>query len=305
MTYLLVYHSQIRLGILGISLCITSNPTSSSGCQKLAFCSVSLINGLTILPCSVKGVTAISRRQFGAAIGALSLAGVIASSRLDSKFLNAHGEKRVVVCTDFSVPHIDPDDYYDVACGIALGVAGFVLDKPTNEAIDAISEIGGRVLEPNSLIDADSVVVVGSASNIAQYFNNQRVILFSGDSQGVPEYNQNLDIDAYNYILPRSLWVPCFSGGLWRTDETASWIQTTDDELLENSPIKPWFEKYVTDAYGLRNLWAGPLVNFAWVDSWNGHSVSTGKFLAGNNYVNDMVSGTKHLLATLSYESRG
>lgn len=244
----------------------------------------------------------VSRRLFlGALLGATAGCGSdsdqVAGERTQAV---PSAPSQVVVTTDFAVPHIDPDEYYDVACGVGLGVLGFVLDKPTQAAASTIEQIGGRVLEPSAIREAATVIVIGAATNAARFLRtDQRVVLFAGDADGAPEYNQQLDTQAYAFLRPRSRWVPCFSGGLWHGDRRSSWVQTTDQALLDGQPMRCWMDQYVKDAYGLRNLWVGPLLRFGWTDTWRGHSVASGRFAAGPRFDVDMINGTRELLSSV------
>lgn len=75
-------------------------------------------------------------------------------------------------------------------------------------------------------------------------------------------------------------------------------MQTTDEALLEGRPVRWWFDRYVADVHGLRNLWVGPLLRFAWADQWRGHTVAGRAFRAGPGLTADMVDGTRQLLAS-------
>jgi hypothetical protein len=265
--------------------------------SALAFGPLSRGCGLWLLSvCAWLFAMPLTRRQLLAYAGAAGIASLTGCGTHEAAAPpHAH---RVIITTDFAVPHVDPDDYYDVVCGVALGVDGFVLDAPNAYSVAALSEIGAPVLEPTAIRRADAVVVTGAATHAARYHRaDQRVILFAGDADGIPEYNQQGDPAAYDFLKPRSRWVPCFAGGLWRTDRRASYVQTTDAALLDGQPVVCWFNDYISDAYGLRNLWVGPLIRFAWQDTWRGHSIATGAFRAGPNLPVDMVSGARELLA--------
>lgn len=210
---------------------------------------------------------------------------------------SGRSQPSAVLTSDFSVPHADPDDYYDVACAIALGFTGVVLDQPSPDAISAIEEIGGRVLEPTALRKAESICVVGSPGPAAAHHRReQRVILFAGDATGAPEHNQALDPEAYAFLQPRSRWVPCFAGSLQPGDRRASLVWTNDDELAAGSPLEPWLRKFIGDVWGFRRLWGGALLRFAFADRWAGSSVASGRFEAAPDLAKTMVAGVRALL---------
>lgn len=171
---------------------------------------------------------------------------------------------QAVLTTDLQVPHQDPDDFYDVACAVALGFHGVVLDNPHDGTIQATREAGARVLEPKDLRAADAIVVVGSATNAARYYRGQRVVLFAGDAAGIPEVNELMDADAYNYLKAKgAIWVPCFDGGGFQGSERASWTFTHDDQVIAGTRWEPWFRKYCGDTYGVRSLYCGAYLAFA------------------------------------------
>jgi len=129
--------------------------------------------------------------------------------------------------------------------------------------------------------------------------------MFAGDAvAGTPDlsdYNVTLDRGAYRTMRPVSLWVPSGEGGLWRAGPYASFTHTTDAALLNGMPVQWWFEKYFP--VGHRNLWGGPLLHFAFSDTWHGHSVASGRFVKGKHFDADMLSGERALLATLPGEA--
>jgi len=195
------------------------------------------------------------------------------------------------------VPHLDPDDFYDVACSVALGFRGVVLDDPSAVAIKAIEEIRGHVLEPSALARADAVCVVGSPTRMAKHYRpGQRVILFAGDATGAPETNQVADPDAFEFLKARSRWVPCFAGTQEPGDPRASLVWSTDDELAGRTRLEPWLRKYCGDVWGFRRLWAGALLHFAFTDHWAGNSVASGRLEASPSLTQNMVSGVRTLL---------
>lgn len=232
----------------------------------------------------------LTRRTFIAS-AAVTSAGVLLGSE------SRRSTPRAILTTDFAVPHIDPDDYYDVACSVALGFAGVVLDSPSAAAVEAIEEIGGRVLEPSALRTADVACVVGSPTRAAERFHrNQRVVLFAGDATGAPETNQQADPDAFEFLRPRSRWVPCFAGTPEPGDRRASVVWTNDDELAARSRLEPWLRRFCGKAWGFRRLWAGALLHLAFADQWKGHSVASGRFEAGPTLARDMVAEVRRLL---------
>lgn len=175
---------------------------------------------------------------------------------------------RAVLTTDLRVPHQDPDDFYDVACSVALGFHGVVLDDLHAGTIQATREAGARVLEPSDLRRADAIVVVGAATNAARHYRGQRVVLFAGDAAGVPEVNELMDADAYNYLRVKgAIWVPCFDGGGFQGSERASWTWTHDDAVMGGSRWEPWFRRYCGDVWGERSLYCGAYLGFAFRDA--------------------------------------
>jgi hypothetical protein len=177
-----------------------------------------------------------------------------------------------------------------------------VLDQPTDAARQAIAELGGTVVDASELAGADTVVVVGAATNAARYWQRgQRVVLFAGDASGgaldTNDYNVALDPEAYLFLKPKARWVPCDDGGLWQASTRASFMHTDDEALLDGAPCRWWFEKYVT--LGPRNLWCGPLLRFAFTDTWRGQTVADGSFLGNRDFDEVMIAGTRDLLAKL------
>jgi hypothetical protein len=174
---------------------------------------------------------------------------------------------RAVLTTDLRVPHSDPDDYYDVACAVALGFHGVVLDDPHAGTIRATEEAGARVLEPSALRSADAVVVVGSGTEAARHYRGQRVVLFAGDAAGVPEVNELMDADAYDYLRHKgAIWVPCFDGGGFRGSTRSSWTLTHDDDVMGTTRWESWFRRYCGDVWGERSLYCGAYLGFAFRD---------------------------------------
>ena len=210
--------------------------------------------------------------------------------------------RRAFLTTDFAVPPIDADDYYDVACAIALGFAGIVLDHPTDPAIAAIGQLGGTVVAASDLVRAQSIVVVGAATNAARYGRDaDRIVLFAGDASGEPEHNVSLDPAAYDALVHHSYRVPCADGGLWRGSPRTSFLPTDDDVLLEGAPCRWWFEEHV--ATGPRNLWAArcsrsrsatPGGDRPWPGARSGRRA---------DFAPTMIAGTRELLALLPSRS--
>jgi hypothetical protein len=157
------------------------------------------------------------------------------------------------------------------------------------------------VYPATSLRQAKAVAVIGSPTNAARYHRSgTRTILFAGDSQGLPEANQQADPEAYAFLRQQdgTRWVPCFAGGPWHTDaRTASFTLTDDDRLLTGQPLYRWFHDRIGDTWGPRSLWCGPLLRFLYQDDWLGHSVASGAFLAAPTFHDDMVYGTRTLLS--------
>jgi hypothetical protein len=245
--------------------------------------------------------SAITRRSFLA----LSAAALVAVATVEKSWgaeLASRQKDTTYLTTDFAVPPIDSDDFYDVACAIALGYTGIVLDTPTDAATQAINDLGGTVVAASELATADTVVVVGAATNAARcWHRGQRVVLFAGDATpGEPDesdYNVTLDPEAYRFLRPKAHWVPCDDGGLWQASTRASFMHTDDEALLDGAPCRWWFEKYVT--LGPRNLWCGPLLRFAFTDTWRGQTVADGSFLGNLDFDEVMIAGTRDLLAKL------
>jgi len=176
----------------------------------------------------------------------------------------ARSRYRAVLTTDLRVPHQDPDDFYDVACAVALGFHGVVLDDPHTGTIQAAREAGAQVLEPKDLRTADAIVVVGAATAAARAYRGQRVVLFAGDAAGIPEVNELMDADAYNYLRAKgAIWVPCFDGGGFQGSERSSWTFTHDDEVMAGTRWESWFRRYCGDTWGVRSLYCGAYLAFA------------------------------------------
>ena len=204
--------------------------------------------------------------------------------------------------TDFAVPAIDADDYYDVAVAIAMDFDGIVLDEPTPEAEAAIRELGGNPVPVGAMVNAQTIVTVGAATHAAQVWRpGMRVVMFAGDAEhgehDANDYNVRLDPVSYLYLRPRARWVPCDQGGLWQAGPNASFTHTMDDIVLDGLDVTWWFEKYLE--LGHRNLWGGALLQFAAGDEWRGHSVASGWFVKGPDFDEDMVDGLRELLAGL------
>jgi hypothetical protein len=242
-----------------------------------------------------------SRRQFlagTAAVAAVGAVGGLAARRAGEASTGVD----VVLTTDFTVnPSGDPDDAYDLVCARAMGIQRVVLDMPKAESIAAIRELGLYAATPETLGTADAVVVLGSPTNAAKSYRvGQRVVLFAGDYTGQPEYNQQLDPAAYDYLRAQrnTYWVPCFQGGLWASGPHASYVQTTDDALTTGIPkARDWLRPKFADRWGTRNLWAGPLLNFAFDNSWGANTFNPSRaFVASPHLVSDMVGGTRRLL---------
>jgi len=203
--------------------------------------------------------------------------------------------------TDIAVPPIDADDYYDVACAIALGFAGIVIDKPTDQSVAAVEKLGGKVVEPRALSQATSIVVVGAATNAARYGRAaSRIVMFAGDATGGPEHNVDLDPEAYAILEPDAYLVPCADGGIWTASERTSFLTTDDHVLLAGAPSRWWFEEYIP--IGPRNLWGGALLSFAFADTWRGQSVAGKRFRGTVDMREEVIAGTRALLAKLPGE---
>jgi hypothetical protein len=256
------------------------------------------------MPTVERANAALSRRSFlrlgaATAAGAATLAvGDAVPGLVDAFAAPKAARKHAYLTTDFAVPPIDADDYYDVACAIALGFEGIVLDEPSPASILAVRQLGGTVVKPRELRRARSIVVVGAVTHAARHGRDaERIVLFAGDAQGEPEHNVALDPAAYEALAPRSFLVPCGDGGIWRGSERTSFLTTDDHVLLEGAPCRWWFERYVS--IGPRNLWGGPLLRFAYRDTWRGQTVSGGSFRGSGDFAETMITGTRELLATL------
>ena len=198
---------------------------------------------------------------------------------------------RAALTTDLKPWIGDPDDLYDVASSVALGFHGVVLDTPMPNARRAVTEAGARLLEPKALRDVDAVVVVGAGTNAARHYRGQRVVLFAGDAQGVPEANELMDPDAYAYLRRKNaIWVPCFDGGVFTGSERASWTLTSDDSLLGGSPWRDWFSRYCT-LQPQRSIYAGAYLAFAFRNNVAGSTARPFRHRA------DLAALTRQLLA--------
>jgi hypothetical protein len=245
------------------------------------------------------------KRILATTAAALSLIGVTATSSAPAAAaapVEASPATRTVITTDFTVdPSGDPDDAYDLVAAKSMGILRIVLDKPKPASIVALQKLGLYAVTPETIATADAVVVLGSPSNAATYYRaGQRVVLFAGDYTGQPEYNQQLDPAAYDYLRAQrnTYWVPCFQGGLWAKGPNASYVQTTDDFLTNGTPARAWLQAAFPDRWGVRNLWAGPLIQFAWLDSWGGNGFDASRtFHGGADFVSDMTGGTRWLVA--------
>lgn len=92
-----------------------------------------------------------------------------------------------------------------------------------------------------------TVVSVGSLRDIAAAWNRypdvllekiNRIYCFIGEASlsSFKEYNVELDQNAFISIMNSGLpiyWVPCFDGGLWKNNGSASYWQTKQKDILE------------------------------------------------------------------------
>lgn len=203
--------------------------------------------------------------------------------------------------TDLRVPAEDPDDYYDVACAVALGFHGVVLDDPHDGTVNAVHAAGARALQPRALRDADAVAVAGACTNAARHYRRgQRVIVFAGDVQGLPEFNEQMDPDAYRYLLNMdAIWVPCFDGGAFEGSERASWTLTNDADVIGGTAWEPWFRDCCGDVWGTRSLYCGAYLAFTSRDRVAGSRIRP--FRQGFH----LAQATRRLLAGSQPSARG
>jgi hypothetical protein len=203
----------------------------------------------------------------------------------------------VLWVSDLYQPAVDPDDHYDLAVATASSrpPSMIVLDNHLNRQRDeapAVADLAAVVERPAPpvVLDRDieaqlallrqapqrsvTIVSLGGLTAIAHLLDVDavllarkvnRILIFAGDAglNAPLEYNVALDPAAFVRVMTSRLpvrWVPCFDGGAWRAG-TSSYTVSSDATLLNGvrGPVRRWFNTYLGDRYGVRNLWAGPI----------------------------------------------
>jgi hypothetical protein len=146
--------------------------------------------------------------------------------------------------------------------------------------------------QPDNSID---IVSVGSLTAISNLLDRNGdllkrkvrqvlVIAGNGSVSDIPEHNVRLNPQAFVKVMTSNLpirWVPCFDGQAYNPG-TSSYTISSDDVLTEGlSPqILSWFQKYVGDQWGKRQLWGAGIIidNDAQGASWKRVEVSFNDF---------------------------
>jgi len=126
--------------------------------------------------------------------------------------------------------------------------------------------------QPNNSID---IVSVGSLTVVSDLLDRdeallkrkvRQVIVIAGNSSvsDIPEHNVRLNPQAFIKVMTSSLpirWIPCFDGQAYNPG-TSSYTISSDDALTEglNPQILSWFQKYVGDQWGTRQLWGAGII---------------------------------------------
>ena len=207
----------------------------------------------------------------------------------------AIGTGHILWVSDLYEPVNDPDDHYDLAVSEAyenLAPDMIVLDDHLKRqdgqapAVQDLTQLLGRK-SPPVVLDHDTkaqaawlrdqpdgsvtVVSLGALTAVADLIKSapkltqskvHEIVVVAGDAApgAAVEYNVYQDPEAFLAVMTSGLairWVPAFDGGLWSAG-TSSYTVTSDDELLTGtSPeVRAWFDRYISERYGVRNLWA-------------------------------------------------